>query len=464
MERPTQLIYDQQQPVLVLKRAVIRVVSGPDQGSSCALKSKRVRVGAAEDNDLTLTDAHASRHHLEFRVDDRGYLLRDLGSTNGTFFKGARIQEAVLGPEAEVRLGSTVIRLELGDAQTEAVETRESFGDLVGGSSAMQRVYGLLAAVAPTDATVLIEGETGTGKELVARALHMNSPRAKGAFAVLDCGAMPSGLIESELFGHEQGAFTGAVRDREGLFERARGGTAFLDEVGELPLEMQTRLLRVLDRREVKRVGGNIQRRVDVRVVAATNRHLVQMVKEKAFRDDLYYRLAVMRIELPPLRERREDIPLLARQFLWEAGCAEPDLVLKPELLELFMSRQWRGNVRELRNAIERATVLAGNPNLELPPEVEMIPHPHDPHQVGGADLPLVGSSDSWLGNALPAGFLSQRYKEAKEELINRFEELYLERLIGEHGKNLSRIARDAGVDRQIIRRMMQKHGLDRKP
>jgi transcriptional regulator with AAA-type ATPase domain len=257
-----------------------------------------------------------------------------------------------------VRLGGSVLRVDVGDEVSEVVRGQQRFGRLVGVSPAMQEVYGLLAAVAPTDATVLILGETGTGKELAAEAIHRQSPPAQAPFQVLDCGAIPENLIESEFFGHEKGAFTGATQAREGVFERARGGTVFLDEIGELPQLLQTRLLRVLDRRQVKRVGGTSLRRVDVRLVAATNRDLRQEVEQGRFRQDLYYRLAVVCVVLPPLRQRREDIPLLARHFLWQSGCPDPDTVLTPDMLELLETRRWRGNVRELRNAIEEAVVL----------------------------------------------------------------------------------------------------------
>jgi DNA-binding NtrC family response regulator len=452
MESPTAVHYDPRGPLLTHRTALVRVVKGPNQGRTRPIERRRLRAGTADDNDLVLTDSHVSRHHLEFRVHDRGFQVRDCNSTNGTFYRGARIQEALLGPAAEVRVGSTVLRLELGEEITESVAPQESFGGLVGVCPVMQDVYGLLAAIAPTDATVLIEGETGTGKELVAEALHRHSPRANGPFLVLDCGAIPANLVESELFGHERGAFTGAVQLRQGIFERAWGGTVFLDEIGELPLQLQSRLLRVLDDREVKRVGGSFHRKVDIRLVAATNRDLAEEVRERRFREDLYYRLAVIRVVVPPLRDRREDIPLLARHFLWQAGCVDPDAVLTPQLLDVLVSRQWRGNVRELRNAIERAVLLTdgsgASPLLdEEQGEVE--------EQTEPSSAPS-GEGD-WLARALPTGFLHLPYKEAKEELVRRFDTLYIQQLVDQHGSNLSQLARAAGVDRQIIRRMLRR-------
>ncbi len=452
MENPTVVIYDKQRPLLLHRSARVQVVAGPDRGRASPLECQRTRAGTGPENELVLTDPHVSRAHVEFRVLDTGYLVRDLGSTNGTFYRGARVQEAELGPGAEVHLGRTVLRLEVGEQISKAIAPRPLFGHLLGSSAAMQEVYGLLAAVAPTDATVLIEGETGTGKEMVAEALHRESPRARSLLCVLDCGALPPNLIESELFGHELGAFTGAVRARAGAFERAQGGTLFLDEIGELPLELQSRLLGVIERREVRRVGGEISRKVDVRVLAATHRELAKEVAEGRFREDLYYRLAVIRIRIPPLRERREDIPELARHFLWQAGRADHDAVLTPPLLRALQSRSWRGNVRELRNTIERAVALSDGRELELRAE--------EPERAETRPRVAPGAAEDWLSPLLPAGFLERGYKEAKEELVDRFEVLYLSRLLKAHGPNLSRLAREAGVDRQIVRRMLRRHGL----
>jgi transcriptional regulator with PAS, ATPase and Fis domain len=368
MENPTQVIYDADQPVVVLRSAVLRVVSGPDRGARCELRLSRATVGTAGDNALVLTDNSVSSHHIEVQVRDQGYLVRDLGSTNGTHYQGARVGEALLAPGAELQIGATVLRLEHGEERSQAVPRLESFGKLIGSSPAMQEVYGLLATVAPTDVTVLIEGETGTGKELVAEELHRQSPRRNCAFSVIDCGALPPSLIESELFGHERGAFTGAVRDREGMFERARGGTVFLDEIGELPLELQSKLLRVLDRRVVRRVGGNLERKVDVRLVAATNRDLAEEVRCGRFRQDLYYRLNVFSINIPPLRERRDDIPVLAQYFLdkFNASMNKSIHKISEEAMDFLTKYEWPGNVRELENAIERALVVGKTDSILL--------------------------------------------------------------------------------------------------
>jgi transcriptional regulator with GAF, ATPase, and Fis domain len=455
VDQPTEISYEEERPVLVVRSAVVRVVAGPDADASCTLGRNRVGVGTAEDNELQLTDPKVSRHHLEFQVQDRGYLLRDLQSTNGTFYRGARVSEALVGQGAEVRLGDTVLRLERGKETSEVVGSKREFGSLIGSSSAMQQVYGILAAVAPTDSTVLIEGETGTGKELVAEELHRHSPRRDQLLNVVDCGALPSELIESELFGHERGAFTGAISDREGVFERTRGGTVFLDEVGELPLRLQSHLLGVLERRTIKRVGGDMPRRVDFRLIAATNRDLQRDVREGRFRKDLYYRLAVVRVVLPPLRERQEDIPALARFFLWQAGCADIDAVLTPKLLGVLYSRSWPGNVRELRNVIERALILLdGSDLLGDPSNVEAESGlPPQATKVSVDELPEL---------AFPPAYLQTDYKAVKELILNQFEVQYLRRLVALYGTNISYIARDAGVDRHLVRKLLRKHGLDK--
>jgi DNA-binding NtrC family response regulator len=453
VDSPTEILYEQKQPVLVLRSARVRVSAGADAGASCELSRNRVVVGTADDNDLQLSDPKVSRHHLELQVQDRGYLLRDLQSTNGTFYRGARVSEALIGQGAEVRLGSTVLRLERGRETSEVVGTKRQFGSLIGSSQAMQQVYGLLAAVAPTDASVLIEGETGTGKELVAEELHRHSPRRDRPFNVVDCGSLPRELIESELFGHERGAFTGAVSDREGVFERARGGRVFLDEIGELPFALQSNLLGVLERRTIKRVGGDLPRKVDFRLIAATSRDLQREVAEGRFRQDLYYRLAVVRVVVPPLRERSEDIPPLARHFLWQAGCVDVESVLTPELRRVLSSRSWPGNVRELRNVIERATILVDGSDLldEAPPVAPPAPP---------APARTAATADGLPALTFPPPYLEADYKAVKEVLLEQFERQYLERLVAIHGTNISYIARDAGVDRHLIRKLLRKHGL----
>jgi two-component system nitrogen regulation response regulator GlnG len=456
-ESPTQVIYsdDEKLPVLVLQSALLRVVSGQDEGRSCKLSQRRVLVGTAGECDLVLSDPEVSRSHLEFQIQDRGYLVRDLRSTNGTFYRGARVGEVMLTMGSELRIGTTVLRLDRGKETSEAIGCKRQFGGLIGSSRAMQRVYGLLAAVAPTDTSVLIEGETGTGKEVVAEEIHRHSPRKDRLFNVVDCAALPANLIESELFGHEQGAFTGAVGKRIGIFERTHGGTVFLDEIGELPLELQTRLLRVLDQRTIKRVGGDLPRKVDFRLLAATNRDLQLELQQGRFRQDLYFRLAVVRVTMPPLRERIDDIMPLARFFLWQAGCVDVGAVLDDDLLEVLCSRSWPGNVRELRNVLERATILVdGSSDEGLSPAATIGPPP-----VPATSGPEAGQ-DSEQPLVLPPTYLRMDYKAAKEQILQQFELGYFRRLLLRHGSNISSIAREAKVDRVVVRKLLRKHKL----
>jgi DNA-binding NtrC family response regulator len=342
-------------PVAPPLRCELRVVAGPDAGKLVPLGRERVTIGRGARNSVVLSDPTVSNLHIELEPAASGFSLRDLGSTNGTFVNGQRVQSATAEPGAEIRLGNTRLKLQLQEPTEPAAGA--ALGRMIGQSAAMNRVFEAVRKAARSDAAVLIEGETGTGKELVAHEIHRLSPRAQGPFITLDCSAIPAELIESELFGHEKGAFTTALAQRRGAFELARGGTVFLDEIGELPLALQPKLLRVLEQRAFRRVGGNEAISSDFRVVAATNRRLEQQVQDGRFRQDLFYRLYVLPIALPPLRERAEDIPLLVRQFL-----KDKPLSMTPAAIDKLLAHAWPGNVRELRNVIERAVVmLEGN-------------------------------------------------------------------------------------------------------
>jgi DNA-binding NtrC family response regulator len=395
-----------------------------------------------------------SRFHAEIEATPSGIAVRDLGSTNGTHLANVAIREIVVRSGVDLDVGRTRVRLLLGTERAAIpVHAHASMGGLLGGSAAMRAVFNALQHAAPTSAPVLITGESGTGKELAARAVHSGSPRAQQPFEVVDCGGLPPTLIESELFGHERGAFTGASSDREGAFERADGGTIFLDELGELPLELQPKLLRALGEREIRKVGGKKTRRVDVRVVAATNRDLRREVNAGRFRADLFYRLAVIQIRMPALRDRLEDLPILVRGLLEsiaeERGLGahvEPD----QDLLDALARHTWPGNVRELRNYLEQLLILR-----VAPPLAGEVPASGRAARAAGDGVRTDGT-----GVASFAGLAELPLRTAKSELLERFERHYVEQLLEKTGGNVAEAARRAGVDRVTLFRTIRRHGL----
>ncbi|MBI4866520.1 MAG: sigma 54-dependent Fis family transcriptional regulator [Candidatus Wallbacteria bacterium] len=346
----------------------VSVLAGADCGRRFDLPAATLRLGSGPENDVVLTDRTVSRHHARLVREGADWLIVDQQSSNGTFVDGVRIRESYVRSGSQVRLGETVLEIQQRTESRYAVAQEESaLGPLIGASAAMRALYGLIRAVAPTAAPVLIEGESGTGKELAARALHELSGRA-GPLVVFDAAATSQELIRSELFGHARGAFTGAAEAREGAFRRANLGTLFIDEFGELPLALQPNLLRALESREVTPVGSDKPVPLDVRVVVATNRDLRRSVDEGRFREDLYHRVAVVRLRLPPLRERREDIPLLVRHFATKLA---PDCRIEGAALQELVRNDWPGNVRALRNSVERLGIVCrGRParpeDLEL--------------------------------------------------------------------------------------------------
>jgi DNA-binding NtrC family response regulator len=414
---------------------IFLVIKGPDRGETVRLGDKPVSFGSAPTCDLVLSDKTVSRKHLEAALVGDEVILTDSGSTNGTFIQGSRFEKISVGFGAEVKLGRTVIKF-LPDEEVVDPEPSESnaFGTIVGGDTKMRQLFKLLTDVAQTNATVLIEGETGTGKELIAEEIHNHSPRRDGPFVVFDCGSVPRELIESMLFGHVKGSFTGAITDRRGAFAEAHGGTIFLDEIGEMALDLQPSLLRVLDKRAVRKVGSNTYEKIDVRVVAATNRDLRAEVAKKAFREDLYYRLAVIRVTVPPLRERGADIPLLIGHFIQSFG---PGLNVAADDMARLQRHSWPGNVRELRNVIERACLLSKGQSINIEDAlVEQAP-------------PGIG-----IRTDLP-------FKEAKGQLVEMFEREYIEDLMRRHAGNLSAAAREAQIDRKHLRELIRKYDLD---
>ncbi len=431
------------------------VIDGPSRGQRARVAEGVARVGSDAASDLSLADATVSRIHCEIRVHPDGVVVRDCDSTNGTYVEGVRLmREGEVQPGAKVRVGRSVFRIE-SIAGDEIVPLSEatSFGELVGGSLEMRHVYAILERIAPTNATLLIGGETGTGKDVAARSLHAASPRASGPFVPVDCGAIPESLFESELFGHMRGAFSGATGDRRGVFEEAHGGTIFLDEIGETPLPVQAKLLRAIETRSVRRVGGNNERPVDVRIVAATNRSLATCVNQGTFREDLYYRLAVVEVTLPPLRSRAEDIPRLARHFLARFG---GDKTTMPEsFVAMLMRRAWPGNVRELRNFIERSVSLGSirekEYDLGLAPAAPRAAAPAPPA------APSAPGSSPTIESLVPVHL---PLKDARQAWTESFEHVYVRTLLKKTNGNLTRAADLAGVNRRFMQRLLARLGV----
>jgi DNA-binding NtrC family response regulator len=416
---------------------IIQVVDGPNRGMRSSVPQGGLRVGTAPSCQLRLTDMTVSRIHCELELRRDGVRLRDGGSTNGTFVEGARVRDVDLAPGATFRLGSSTLRVLAGEEPMQIpISSLDRLGDLVGSSVEMRRVYAMIEKVAPTSATALIQGDTGTGKELVARAIHRYSPRKDGAFVAVDCGAIAPNVIESELFGHVRGAFSGAVVDRRGLFEEADNGTLFLDEIGELPLILQAKLLRTLETREIRKVGANAVRKVNVRLIAATNRPLAESVNDGSFREELYYRLAVVEIRLPPLHARRGDIPMLAQHFYRQF--TNRDEQIPEELLSVLLTRSWPGNVREMRNFVERCLSLGWEAQPTADGERKAGHIPGLEHLVP-VHLPL---------------------KEARQAWIEQFESAYVNSQLTKTGGNITRAAEAAGVSRRFFQRLMARLGM----
>jgi DNA-binding NtrC family response regulator len=451
---------DETQDVSTLQYSYCRIaiVEGPEEGKVVESERPIIRVGSAPDNDLVVRDRGVSRRHIEVRRSGGEYVVIDCGSTNGLYVGTVRVREAVVRGKSRMKIGGTVLAIEPANQRIHLEPSpQDRCGDLVGSSRAMRELYALIARVSPTALPVLITGETGTGKELTARAIHEHSTRRDRAFVTLDCGTLPPTLIESALFGHERGAFTGADRAYAGVFERAHGGTLFLDEIGELPLELQPKLLRVLERGEVERVGGLRPSRVDVRIVAATNRDVTQMVKTERFRSDLYFRLAVVSMKLPPLRVRKEDIAEVATElFVRQAPDLErmgsPARRLSKSAIARLEQHDWPGNVRELSNVLRRAAVFARSEELtaaDLPADAFSSRPAAAWENTHRLDPELIGAAGT--------------FKEAKAMLVDQFEREYLRDLVERHAFNLSSAAREAGIARRHLLRLVIKYGLARR-
>jgi DNA-binding NtrC family response regulator len=411
-----------------------------DKGHSFAVNEQGTRVGKSPENDVVLDHPTVSRNHLTLRRQGDRFLVKDLGSTNGTFIDGAQVREAFLRPGALLEVGDVQLRFQptLSPMQL-APASEDRLGELVGRSLPMRQIFAMLQRISPTDSTLLISGETGTGKGAAAKAIHRLSPRSSGPFIVFDCAAVSDSLIESELFGHERGAFTGAVSQRIGCLERADGGTLFLDEIDDLALDLQPKLLRALEEREFRRLGASSSPvKFDTRIIAASKKDLWAEAQGGRFREDLYFRLSVFTLNLPPLRDRKEDLSLLVDAFaghpLWDR--------LPPQVRDQFQNHTWPGNVRELRNAIERAKHMADIPELSSDVLLREFAQPQ-----------------TQQGEVLPVDY-GGPFKVCKDELVRGFEREYLTRLMSRCRGNVAKAAREAELDRKHLYSLLHKYGL----
>lgn len=415
---------------------------GQDAGRSVRIAGRRLSIGSDPSNDLALSDRAVSRFHCRIEACDSEFVLRDVGSSNGTFVQGVRVRECSLAGGQRLTVGQCEILFTVDTGTIELPLSEESaFGAAIGESVPMRELFAVLARVAPTDAPVLLLGETGTGKEVIAEAIHERSRRKQAPFEILDCGALAPSLVEAELFGYERGAFTGAVEARAGAFERANRGTIFLDEIGELPIDLQPKLLRVLESGQIRRIGGAKTVAVDVRVIAATHRDIDAMLAAGTFRADLYHRLAVMTARLPPLRERRDDVPLLAAHFLQNTRYlhdVEPYVVKNyvATALSSLRSYPWPGNVRELRNVVERAAILA------------------DPEKIQADAVTRLGAIQKEIAVSRRPGRLPMRIA------VEEFEREYLIELVRGAGRSIHTAAQIAQIHPKSLERLLRKHGL----
>jgi DNA-binding NtrC family response regulator len=453
-DRPTRRLADSAPPSGPLLPLRITIVAGPDKGRTQVVDQPRVLIGRGETADVQVHDETVSQCHAELLVTERGLLVRDLDSVNGVISGDVRVVQALIRPGCALALGATVLLVEPagGPADARPVDTpSRSFGSLVGEAPAMRALYSMLERLARTDLSVLIQGQTGTGKELAARALHAAGARAEGPFMVLDCTTIPATLATSFLFGHEKGAFTGATERRIGVFEAAHGGVLFMDEVGELSADLQPLLLRVLQHREVTPVGSTRPRPVDIRVISATWRDLRAMVNQGTFREDLYYRLAQATLWMPSLAERKEDIGLLVQHFLGRMPRSVIARSIAPAALAALAARPFPGNVRELQNTVERLARLAEGPVIT---EGDLAFERMLAAERKGASSPGLAPPRTSAAGPVPA------FKTARRTMIDEFERNYLVRLLQRAGNNLSRAAALAELERHNLRDLLKRHGL----
>jgi DNA-binding NtrC family response regulator len=425
-------------PGLPIRLVKAEVTEGPDEGKSAIAAGDALSIGTAQGNDLILTDPTVSRYHLELAPARGGIAITDHDSTNGTRLGGARLTRAVVPTGTTLTLGDSRVAVSEGGNSEVVLHEDDKLHGIRGKTPVMRRLMAQVERAAPSGVSVLILGESGTGKELVARALHEASGRAGKPFVTVDCGSLSPNLVASELFGHERGAFTGATQQHKGAFERADGGTVFLDEIGEIPLPLQANLLGVLERKRFKRVGGSADIEVDVRVISATHHDLRGDVNAGSFRLDLYYRLAVVTLAVPSLSERSADIPLLVEHFLRTAGWDGPvGAVVDAATMTAFSAHRWPGNVRELRNAVEAMLAMGENTIAQ------------------GTGVAPADAGDS-IGRVL-----EQPYKEARAAVLADFEGRYLRDLLDRAGGNVSEAARIGRMNRSHLTELLRRHRTD---
>ncbi len=429
-------------------------VTLPDRRTiSAQLELVPLVLGQSTECDLVVNDPKVSRRHCELRLTERGVFVEDLDSRNGTFLRDIRIAGAFVSPGMPVAIGdSSFVIAASGGSAVIPLSKQGRFGDAVGESLAMRALFAKIERIAPTDETILLLGESGTGKEVLARAVHQNSRRNKGPLIVVDCGAISSSTIEVELFGSVPGAATGAV-NKPGLFEAAHRGTIFIDELGELPLDAQQKLLRVIESRTVRRLGSTHEQPIDVRIVAATHRNLAKMVAEGKFRQDLFYRLSVFELLVPPLRERKDDIPVLVERFLSARNPPMPADALPPETMPMFMGYDWPGNVRELRNVLARLVLFPEFLHEMFSSKATEANTPHAVHPN-----PQAQSDDAQLGK-----LLEMTLPEAREAVLEELERKYATAKLRQFDGNISRAAESMGVSRQLLHRLLDRHGIRAK-
>ncbi|HTJ85524.1 MAG TPA: sigma 54-interacting transcriptional regulator [Polyangiaceae bacterium] len=424
---------------------VIEREGGKAATRSSLLDGDVLRIGSHPSNEVILADTRVSRFHCQLRAHPKGWRIVDTGSLNGTRVGGVSIRDAdVALPSCRIELGDSVLFVRTTNQPSNAASHASrspAFGTLYGMSPIMRRVFARLEKIAQADGDVLIEGESGTGKELIAGEIVQRSSRAAKPLIIVDCGAISPTLVESELFGHARGAFTGADKARIGAFEAAEGGTVFLDEIGELPIEIQPKLLRALAAREVRRMGENHARPIDVRVIAATNRRLEDEINSGRFREDLYFRLGVLRVDVPPLRERLEDLPVLVGAFLERLGRTDKMVEFTDAVFEEMRGHNWPGNVRELRNFVERFVVF-------------------DEHEIAGARASAPPPAPN--GPEAEPAEITVPFRQAKDRTIEGFERRYLTALLAWSHGNVSKAARKANLDRMYLHRLLQRHGIRR--